>query len=176
MFIQPTLAKALSVAFDSATPVALRRSALQGHLHTPSTSTGSGRKSSKRSHVGGTLESVGNDQFQLAELARSSQGIKIEGMKMKRMKLEQQMKEKEFAHQECMMQYQLEFARLQAGQASATSCAVSPRQGDCSTNAYPSNVNFTPEFYTFSMDTSSTSLPSHTPTSWGLPEASGSQL
>jgi len=95
--------------------------------------------------------------------------------------IKQQMQEKKFAYKERIMQYKLELVRLKQGQVPITSGvhAVGLAQGGLvqeglSTNAYPSNMDFSRDTFTFGTN-ATTTLPSLSSATWGSPEVSASQ-
>jgi len=74
-----------------AVPLLHKKALLSAHSCTPSVSTGSGRssrRSSKRSRVDSSLDSIGDQQSQLAEIAKGSFDYKMAHLEVKHKKME----------------------------------------------------------------------------------------
>jgi len=189
-----------------AVPLLHKKALLSAHSCTPSVSTGSGRssrRSSKRSRVDSSLDSIGDQQSQLAEIAKGSFDYKMAHLEVKHKKMElvlqqkrdfhrfdaeekalvlkQAMQEKEFAHREWMMQYKLELVRLRAEQMAPHSGALSASgahpvgfgEDDHTANAFPSE--FPQSSFNFGTSAASSSvLPPLPSATWGSSETPAS--
>jgi len=185
-----------------AVPLLCKKALLSAHSRTPSVSTGSGyssRRSSKCSCIDSSLNSIGDQQSQLAKIAKGLFDYKMAHLEVKHKKMElvlqqkrdfhrfdtkekalvlkQVMQKKEFAHREWMMQYKLELVRLRAEQMAPHSGASSALgahpvgfgEDDHTANAFPSE--FPQSSFNFGTSAASSSvLPPLPSATWGSSE------